>query len=89
MSHDDWHVYTSTSLLLLSMMMLTVMRMSVMLAQRFLELLMLAAYCNAVDVYRYWYDKPRRFPAVVRRRRPDAACRAGVVAGAAADSARQ
>ena len=59
MSDDEWHVYASTSLLLLLLwmrLMMTVMRMSV-LAERFLQLLMLAAYRNAVDVYRYRHNK--------------------------------
>ena len=82
MSDDDWHVHT-TSLLL--WMMMTLM---LMLAERFLQLLMLAAYRNAVDVHRYWHHKSRRFPAVALHRRPDAAS-AHRVAGAPAHTARQ
>jgi len=80
MSDDDRHVHTSTSLLL---WMVTLM---LMLPERFLQLLMLAAYRDAVDVHRYWHHKSRRFPAVARHRCPDTA---GRVAGAPTDAARQ
>jgi len=84
MSDDDRHVDICTSLLLrMVMMMMAVMRM---IAERFLQLLMLAAYRNAVDVNRYRHDKTRRFPAVAGRRRPASA---GLVAGTPADRSRQ
>jgi len=63
-SNNDWHVYTGTSLLLLGVVM-TVMRMS-LLAERFLQLLMLTTYCNAIDVHRYRHHKTRSFPAAAR-----------------------
>jgi len=87
MSDDDWHVYTGTTLLLLLLlrMMMTVMRMS-LLAKRFLQLLVLAAYRDAIDVHRYRHDEPRRFPVVARRRSP-ATASAGKIAPA--DPARQ
>jgi len=88
MSDNEWHVYTSTSLLLMMLVrvrLMTVMRMT-MLTERFLQLLVLAAYCDAVDVHRYGHDKTRRFPAVARYRRPDTA---GKVAGSPADSRQQ
>jgi len=83
MPDDDWHVHTSTSLLL--RMMMTLM---LMLTERLLQLLMLAAYRDAVDVHRYWHHKSRRFSAVASHRCPDTAS-AGRVAGASTDAARQ
>jgi len=84
MPDDDGHVHARPSLLL-RMVVMTVMRV---MAERFLQLLMLAAYRDAVDVNRYRHDNTRRFPAVAGRRRPAAAA-AGVVAGSPADAARQ
>jgi len=88
MSDDDWHVYTSTAMLLLLLVvvgLMTVVWMS-LLAERFLQLLMLSAYRYAVDVDRYRHHKSRCFPAVARHRRRSGA---GKISDAPADSARQ